>query len=190
MVCTKLQREVDSNSILIDSMWPFYKAWCARVFQYPDLRPCPVRIVGRGEMGSENVAGLFSSMHREILICDEYLQNTEKLLLVLTHEVMHYVHSCLVRPEDFSSCPKVFKEGFAEYATRCFFRYAGYDIHPVVYQNFYQHHYMLGRCMVEMICEEGYGIRGFVLTFLCHMPRTNTWARMDVNFLQWLALLR
>jgi len=189
MVCLAMTREMESNSLLIDSMWPFYRAWCARTFHYPDLRPCPIHIVSRSQMGRENAAGLFSydlvpkHWKREILICDEYLQSTQQFLVVLTHEVMHYLHSCLVRYDDFISCPKVFKEGFAEHATRLFFRHAGYDISPREFEAFYNQHYQLGRCMVEVICQEGYGIRGFVLTFLSHLPRTHAWARMDVHFL-------
>ena len=196
MVCLAMTREMESNSLLIDSMWPFYRAWCARVFNYPDLRPCPVHVVSRAQMGRENAAGLFSynlvqkPCKREILICDENLQSTKYLLMVLTHEVMHYVHSCLVRQDDYLSCPKVFKEGFAEHATRLFFRHAGYEITPRDFKAFYDYYYQFGRCMVEVICQEGYGIRGFVLTFLSHLPHTHTWARMDINFLQRLALLR
>ncbi len=196
MVCLAMTREMESNSLLIDSMWPFYRAWCAREFHYPDLRPCPVHIVSRDRMRGENTAGLFyyqpgpKLWNREIYICDEYLCSTQQLLVVLTHEVMHYVHSCLVRPDDFICCPKVFKEGFAEHATRYFFRHAGYDIPPRAFDAFYNQHYQLGRWMVEVICQEGYGIRGFVLTFLSHLPRTNAWARMDVHFLVRLAMLR
>lgn len=178
---SKATTQADLNLSLIDCIWDYVKQWCSEKLKMTVNIPCHISIGNSQEMG--NAYGLFyysnpSYGKCEIKISKDILGDTGYFLIVLIHEYMHYIHYRIVDHNDYISCPSILSEGFSEYGARIFYSQNKYNIESHLLKS-WNEYYEIGRQLVHQICEEGFGIEGFVKGFLNNIPPKSPWKSLD-----------
>ncbi len=168
---------------LIQEIWKPIKLWAKTILKIEIDDNCPVSFVSNIE-SNPNALGVFeynSEGYYRIVIHEKITSDTNIFLIVLVHEIMHYLHYKSVNYEHFYSCPIVLAEGFAEFATTKFLLESTYKL-PIELQKSWNPSYELGRMIINQIHNENYELYLIMHGFLGNTTANNRWSLLDHLF--------